>query len=183
MSHASRCLTRRRVWPKGTLRLVSPFMQALLCLAVLAACGKDARLTAPSSSALELDTLFSRSAIKATRPRIIPPALELSTSFLGNSAQRLSFVLGDGTAALPERGGIRWESSDSTIATVDAVGVVRSGHEGVAVIRAALGDYADSIVVRTSATTSGIGLIAHRGFGSFSPENTLPAFRRALSFG
>jgi len=165
------------------LRLVLSAAIAIATLESAAACGKEQGVTAPIPSSLVSDTLLSLSPIRSIRPHIAPRSLALALSFLGNNAQRLTFILSDGTPALSDRGGVVWESTDSTVAVIDAAGVVRVQGPGRAFIRGTVGDYVDSVLVQSSQTTDGIGLIAHRGFGAFSPENTLPAFRRALSIG
>lgn len=73
---------------------------------------------------------------------------------------------------------VRWTSSDRKVATVSTKGTVKAKSAGKAVITAFVGK--KKLTCRLSVKTL---LVAHRGFSSEYPENTLNSFKAAFENG
>lgn len=79
-----------------------------------------------------------------------------------------------------------WSSSDYNVASVDANGYVTARNPGSATITATLKDgsnrrssYTVTVINRIIQSEAGTKFIAHRGFSSQAPENTIKAFELA----
>ena len=80
--------------------------------------------------------------------------------------------------------GIKWSTSDPSVATVDAAGMVKAVGKGSAIITATINNKKGantSFMVNVSyrITNESTKFIAHRGLSSEAPENTLRAFELA----
>lgn len=81
---------------------------------------------------------------------------------------------------------LRYTSSDPTVAVVSAGGVVTGLEAGTAVIRVDAADGRSTASINVEVFRMEISnqkLIAHRGFCSQAPENSIPAFEKALDSG
>lgn len=81
---------------------------------------------------------------------------------------------------------LRYTSSDPTVAVVSASGIVSGLEPGTAVIRVDAADGHSTANIKVEVFRMEISnqkLIAHRGFSSQAPENSIPAFEKALESG
>lgn len=81
---------------------------------------------------------------------------------------------------------LRYTSSDPAVAVVSASGVVTGLEAGTAVIRVDAADGHSTAAINVEVFRMEISnqkLIAHRGFSSEAPENSIPAFEKALESG
>jgi glycerophosphoryl diester phosphodiesterase len=77
-----------------------------------------------------------------------------------------------------------WSSSDTTVAIVSPLGLVRARLAGSATIRAISGsDTASSTITVTLAADTNVVMVAHRGFATMFPDNTLPSIDSAVVYG
>jgi len=82
---------------------------------------------------------------------------------------------------------VNWSSSNTSVATVSSKGVVKAVANGTTVIKATSTDGSNKSnsyrIQVISLTASSTNFVAHRGFKSMAPENSLSAFKLACEAG
>jgi hypothetical protein len=130
-------------WKFKLSRRLSMVKAVVLTAAALSACAADRSLTDPSA-----DTSLPIDPVAVASIAVSPKADSVG---LGGNSQ-LTAVMKDAQGATITGSGVQWVSSNNTVASVSASGLVTAGAAGTAVVVAAIGSLVDSAVVTVVAT-------------------------------